>query len=203
MRKIAIYGGSFNPPHIGHLNAARSFFRQTGADELIIIPSFIPPHKECIDFASAEDRLNMCRLNFQGIEGTSVSDIEISRGGKSYTYITLEKFYRPDTELYFLVGTDMLLTLDEWMHPEKILKYAILCYVRREADEAISDKISDSISSLELKYGCKIMKINAEVNEISSTEIRDAIKRGLDTSSYILPEVFDYILKNRVYFDEN
>ncbi|MBQ2738388.1 MAG: nicotinate (nicotinamide) nucleotide adenylyltransferase [Clostridia bacterium] len=200
MRKIAIYGGSFNPPHIGHLNAARSFLKHTGAEKLVVIPSFIPPHKECSDFASAEDRLNMCRLNFLGIEEAEISDIEIARGGKSYTYVTLQELSCSECELYFLVGTDMLLTLDKWMHPEIILKCATLCYVRREQDEALTGEIFACIAALEEKYGVKIMKIDADVKEISSTEIREAIRCGTDISSYILPEVFDYIRQNRVYF---
>ena len=125
--KILIYGGSFNPPHKGHRDAAAFAAQKLKADKLLIIPDCQPPHKEMERGApSPEQRLEMCRLAFAGVRGALVSDIEIRRGGKSYTSDTLralrEKY--PDAELWLLVGFDMFRTLHEWHEAGYILATA-------------------------------------------------------------------------------
>ena len=133
MTKIGIYGGTFSPPHIGHIGAAKSFGREVELDEILIMPDFLPPHKQ-FDFEATEnDRLEMCRRAFCGIDKVTVSDLEIKRGGTSYTSVTLEELSAPNRELYFLCGTDMFLTLDKWRRPEVIFKLATICCIRRES----------------------------------------------------------------------
>ena len=110
-RRVGIYGGTFNPPHNGHVGAAEAFCRGALLDELIIMPDFLPPHKEIDKAVSADERLKMCELAFSHIEKARVSDMEIRRGGRSYTSVTLEELSSPDVDLYFLCGTDMILTI--------------------------------------------------------------------------------------------
>ena len=114
MTRIGIYGGTFSPPHNGHLAAARAFMEQMWLDILYVIPAAIPPHKQMAEPVSAADRLEMCRRAFAGMEGVYVSDMEIRRGGKSYTVDTLRELSGDDRRLFLLCGTDMVLTLDEW-----------------------------------------------------------------------------------------
>ncbi len=199
MKRIAIYGGSFNPPHIGHLRAAQRFIEETKADSLVIMPSFIPPHKFQADFASVTDRIQMCRLTFESIPLAVVSDAEILRGGKSYTYLTLEELSEDDTELYFLVGTDMLLTMDSWMCPDRIFKHCTVCYIRREDDIGMKKEIDEYVFYLSRKYNAEIIEISADVTELSSTEIRDRARRGEDISALVVPAVSQYISSKRVY----
>ena len=125
MTRIGIFGGTFSPPHNGHLQAAKAFMEQMWLDILYVIPTALPPHKEMEIPVSAQHRLEMCRLAFSGMEGVYVSDMEIQRGGKSYTVETLRELTGEDRRLFFLCGTDMMLTLDRWREPEEIFK---LCY---------------------------------------------------------------------------
>lgn len=198
MKKIGIYGGTFSPPHNGHVGAARAFAEALSLDELLIIPTFTPPHKVFCAEASAEERLEMSRIAFADIPNACVSDIEIRRGGKSYTYLTLEELTGADRELYLLCGTDMLLTLDEWKFAERIFGLATICYVRRESDEAIDIAIKAKLREYENRYSARITEISCNVVEVSSTELRAAIAKG--QYSELLPSgVLKFIEERGLY----
>ena len=134
MERIGIYGGSFSPPHNGHLSAARLLLEEAGVDRLFILPAGVPPHKTLDPDESPEHRLAMTRLAFADLPRTEVSDWEMTRSGKSYTVLTLEHFSAPDRQLVLLVGTDMFLTLDRWYRAEDIFALAEIVCVRRELD---------------------------------------------------------------------
>lgn len=152
MTRIGIYGGSFSPPHNGHIKAAEAFLEQMWLDFLFVIPAAIPPHKAPPD-VSAEDRLNMTRLAFSGMEGVYVSDMELLRRGPSYTVDTLRELYGEDKRLFLLLGTDMVLTLDEWKDPEEIFKLSYPVYARREKDKILDEKILAKLALYKEKYG--------------------------------------------------
>ena len=196
MRRVGIYGGTFNPPHVGHIEAAKAFITQAKLDTLIIMPAFIPPHKQTDNLVNCDDRLEMCRLAFGNIPNTEISDIEISRGGKSYTYLTLQELASDDTELYFLCGTDMILTMDTWKNPEVIFSLAKICYIRRENDNAISELLIEKCGGYFQKYGADIIQINTEAIEISSSEIR--AEDGI-WDRYLTANVIDYIRNQGLY----
>ena len=198
-KKLGIYGGTFSPPHIGHIRAAESFVKEISPDELWIIPDFLPPHKQIDNDATAEDRLNMCRLAFSHVENATVSDIEIKRGGKSYTAITLTELTSPERDLYFLCGTDMLLTLDTWYDFKTIFRLATICYVRRESDALLTERIDERVKEYKEKYGARIIPVKADVIEISSSEMRAKIKNGEPLSDYLTPEVVAYIKEKGLY----
>lgn len=196
MRRVGIYGGTFNPPHVGHIEAAKAFITQAKLDTLIIMPAFIPPHKQTDNLVNCDDRLEMCRLAFGNIPNTEISDLEISRGGKSYTYLTLQELASDDTELYFLCGTDMILTMDTWKNPEIIFTLAKICYIRRESDNAISELLIEKCRDYFQKYGADIIQINTEAIEISSSEIR--AEDGI-WDRYLTANVIDYIRNQGLY----
>ena len=117
-KRVGIFGGTFNPPHIGHVEAAKAFVENACLDSLIIMPAFIPPHKEYDSIVTCEERLEMCKIAFKDVDKATVSDLEISRGGKSYTYLTLQELTSDEVELYFLCGTDMIISMDTWKNPD-------------------------------------------------------------------------------------
>lgn len=197
-RRVGVYGGTFNPPHVAHVRAAESFARAVQLDELIIIPANLPPHKEFSGTVTPEERLEMTGLAFADLKCACVSDIEIKRGGKSYTVDTLRELSSDDVELYFLCGTDMLLTLDSWYMPEEIFKLATICYVRREADVVTAKALSEKEKEYKIRFGAGVLAIDMDVIEISSTEIRAALASGKHTE--LIPEsVLDYIRARGLY----
>ena len=198
MKRLGVYGGTFSPPHIGHVGAARAFFDALSLDELLIIPTAIPPHKEFTDTTSAEDRLEMCRIAFSEIDGAHVSDMEIRRGGKSYTYLTLEELWEKDTALYFLCGTDMILTFDLWRNFQRIFELATVCYARRESDAENTEKIARKVLEYKERYGAEIIEIDHRVREVSSTDIRARIVSG-EPCDMLCPTVAEYISKRGLY----
>ena len=195
-RRVGIFGGTFNPPHIGHIEAAKAFVSEAELDELLIIPAFIPPHKEYLSSVGCDERLEMCRLAFSDIEKTKISDIEIARGGKSYTYLTLQELSDEDVELYLLCGTDMILTMDAWKNPDVIFSLCTICYIRRESLADITNMIEAKCKEYVECYNADILPIISDVIEISSSEIRQGNK---DISRYLKKEVLDYVIEKGLY----
>ena len=137
--KIGIYGGTFDPPHLGHMEAARAALEQMNLDRLIIIPDCEPPHKDLVeDAATPQQRLEMVALMADGLgPRAEASDLEIRREGKSYTADTVEELHEqfPEDELWLLMGTDMFLTVQNWYQPERIFQYAgVAAFARSEED---------------------------------------------------------------------
>ena len=142
--KIAIFGGTFNPVHNEHVELVKAAIKELSLDKLFIVPTFAPPHKNVVP-APAEDRLNMLKLAFSGVDKAEISDFELKNGGKSYSYVTAEHFsgLYPEAKLYFLVGDDMLTDFKTWRFPERILDVAELAVFGREnftADYAAEEK---------------------------------------------------------------
>lgn len=197
--RVGIYGGTFAPIHNGHVRAAKAFMEQMKLDYLFIIPAYLPPHKQIDASDDPLYRLKMCELAFEGTDGIVISDCEILRGGKSYTYDTLKELERPDTRLFLLLGTDMVLTFDTWYRFEDILKMCYPVYMRRENDPLIGNRIVAKITEYYKKYGVMFRKIIADPIEISSTDIRRAVKEGKDISRYVPAKVEKFIKENGLY----
>lgn len=201
MKRLGIYGGSFNPIHIGHIKAANAFYDEMKLDELIIMPTAVSPFKTDDPDNDPRERLKMVNAAFENSDrNIIVSDYEIEKGGKSYTYLTLEHFSSPENELYFLMGTDMLLSLDGWKNPDIILKLATVCHIRREDVDPETEKaIEEARSRYEKEYNAKIIDLVSEPFEVSSTEIRNAVKEGKSISGLVTPEVEEIIKKDKLY----
>ena len=200
--RVGIFGGTFAPIHNGHVAAAKAFMEQMKLDYLYIIPTCIPPHKQIDEYDDPHYRMKMCELAFADVDGVVISDIEIKRGGRSYTYDTLTELSRPDTRLFFMCGTDMVLSFDTWYRYEDILKLCYPVYIRRENDPIISARIISKITEYYQKYGVMFRRIVTEPIEISSTKIRRRVMNGEDISSLVPKRVADFITANQLYRKE-
>ena len=199
--RIGIYGGSFSPIHNGHIRALKAFLDQMQLDFVYVIPTYIPPHKQTSGVIDSRHRLKTCELALEGMDGVVVSDIEIARGGTSYTVDTLRSLYREENRLFLLMGTDMMLTLDTWREPEEIFRLCYPVYMRRENDKANDALSFKKISEYLSKYGKVVRRIMADPIEISSTEIRRRLSKGDDVSAYLPEKVIDYIKENQLFTD--
>ncbi len=198
--KIGIYGGTFDPPHNGHVHACRAFYNAFDMDKLFVIPNAIPPHKERHSKTTNEYRLEMTRLAFEGIgDKIEVSDIELKRAGKSYTKYTIEHFVDCGAdEILLLCGTDMFVTFDTWYDFEYIFKNATIVCIRREDDKSLGDLILEKYEQYKRLYDAKIEFINVEAIEASSSEIRGSVDS--QKAKELLPKaVFDFIIEKGLY----
>lgn len=196
MKKIAIYGGSFDPPHKGHKLLAENLASVCGAGKVIIIPTALSPFKNSSS-ATAEDRLNMCKLFFKE-DLFQISDIEIKRGGKSYTVDTLTqiKEENPDAELFLFMGDDMLLSFNKWYKHEEILKLAtIVCACRTENLQELNN-MKAFVKNI-LKAEDRVIICESVPFEISSTEIRSSLKVGVNNG--LSEDVYNYIVAKGLY----
>ena len=199
MLRVGIYGGAFAPIHKGHVEAAKAFMSQMWLDVLFVIPTGLSPHKEMDNSASAEDRIEMCRLAFRNVEGVIVSDMEIRRGGKSYSIDTLREMSGEDRRLFMLCGTDMMLTLGDWDDADEIFKLCYPVYIRREEDRSLDAKIIEKNTEYFEKYGKYVIKLDSPVVDMSSSEIRKRIRNNEDISDYVDSEVLKYMQEKGLY----
>lgn len=197
--KIAIYGGSFNPPHCGHVEAARTIADTLKPDKLLIIPASIPPHKELAEGSpDAEERLLLAKMAFAEIPGAEVCDIEIRREGRSYSADTLEQLMGiyPGAEFIFAMGTDMLLSFEEWYRYRFLLENMTLAvFCRNEGEDA---EIQRHAEYLKNEYGARIIGINHEPRPMSSTDLRDMLPRRMG-ASWIPESVYAHIIRTGDY----
>ena len=200
--RIGIFGGTFAPVHNGHVEAAKAFMEQMKLDYLYIIPACIPPHKQVDPSDDPIYRLKMCELAFSDIDGVLISDLEIKRGGKSSTYDTLVELSRPDARLFFMCGTDMVLTFDTWYRAEDLFKLCYPVYVRRENDPIMTQRIVEKINGYYQKYGVMFRRIITEPITLSSTQIRNKVAVGEDISDFVPKTVERFIKENGLYRKE-
>lgn len=196
--KIGVFGGTFNPIHNSHIYVANEYARQLGLDRMVIVPSFIPPHKKAENLASGQDRLEMCRLATQELPLFHVTEFEINQQGKSYTYKTLrhvqEKY--PGSELYLIMGGDMFMTVQDWRLAHEIFRMATLCGAQREKGELTMMEIHKQVLE---NQGARCMLISMDAQPLSSTQVRRMILNGEDVSHLLHPAVWDYILTHCLY----
>ncbi len=200
--RVGIFGGTFNPIHKGHEEAACAFFKCVNPDKLFVIPTKIPPHKAIKGDDDPEIRLEMAKRAFsekKEYKGKiEVSDIEIRSEGKSYTYYTLQKIKEMGfDEIYLYCGTDMLLSFDTWFRFGDILSECTLAYASRL--ESDCKEAREKIKMLRERYGARILEIPLSPIEISSSEIRDMIRAGRDASAFLSPCVKDFISERGLY----
>ena len=197
--KIAIYGGTFNPPHRGHVESLQAVYEQAKPDRVLVIPASIPPHKElAAGSPDAEERLELTRLAFKELPYAEVTDMELTRTGKSYTSDTVAELLRkyPDAELMLAMGTDMFLSFETWHEYRYLIdNVTMLVFARREGED---EKIFKYGEYLESKYGAKINYIMHDPLPISSSEIRRLLpmRRGRELRP---GAVFARIVKNGDY----
>ncbi len=197
--RLGIYGGSFNPPHVGHAAAVRAAQCEAKLDEVLIIPAAMPPHKRLASGSpDAEERLELCRLAFGDMPGVTVSDIELRREGKSYTVDTVRALREenPEAELCLLVGTDMLRTFDEWREFETILADVTLLATARDDDEL--ETVREHAGRLQREYSARVEVIETPPLPLSSTQIRRLLpeRHGVE---FLAATVYARVIQKRLY----
>jgi nicotinate-nucleotide adenylyltransferase len=201
-RTLGILGGSFNPPHLGHLELARQARAELGAELVTLMPAAVAPYKSQADDPGPRHRLAMAALLTAGSSGLSACELELKRGGPSYTVDTLRELHasHPGTELTFIAGADTVLTLASWREPEALLELARLAVAARGAAsrEGVSAAVA-SISPAAGAAGTRITFLNMAPVEISSSDVRRRAARGEPLAQLVGAAVADYIAEHRLY----
>lgn len=206
--KIGIYGGTFDPPHLGHMEAAKAALDQLGLDRLIIIPDHEPPHKGLpTDAASPQQRLEMARLMADGIgPRAEASDLELKREGKSYTADTVEELHQqfPEDELWLLMGTDMFLTVQNWYQPERIFQYAGVAGFSRHHEDT-GEMFEEQSQYLAERFHARTTIVQLpQIHEIASRDLRRMLASewtggNVDPAQYLWEPVYGYILREGLF----
>ena len=191
MPSLGILGGTFNPPHVAHLVCARAALDQLGLDRVALVPVAAPPHKPLPDDPGPEVRLELCRRAAAGDERLEVCDIEVRRGGPSYTVDTLEEIHarRPEHELTFIAGGDMAASLPEWREPERVLELARFAVAEREGAER--EEIERRIAGLRGRE--RVVYLDLPPIDVSSSEVRRRVAAGEPIDELVSPAVKAYI----------
>lgn len=192
-KRVGIFGGAFDPPHLGHIRLADLCSERLGLEELLIVPSYHSPHKPT-PLTDYEDRLEMCRLAFTK-KIYSVSDIERRLGGIGYSIDMLRSvkpLYQKGTKFFLIIGSDMLFSFKEWFKYESILKECTVVAAAREEDSYTD------MCEFAAELG-RVRVLNLPVTELSSTEIRERVKRGEDTREQLPRAVYEYIKEGKIY----
>ena len=195
MKNIGMFGGSFNPPHNGHLIVCQAVLDQVGLDKIIFIPSAIPPHKLDMRLAPAEMRLEMVKLATVGNPGFDVSDIELRRGGTSYTVDTLKGLQQqhPDSQLHLLIGADNWVDFETWRMPDQIMQLAQIVVMTRPGF---------AIERFAHRYGRRVRFGDVPNIGISGTMIRLNIKSGRSVKYLVPPQVEHFLDQHALYHEK-
>ncbi len=195
--RLGILGGTFNPPHLGHLICAQEAQLELSLERVVLVPTRIPPHKSVVQEPGVEHRLALCRAAVRGDERLAVSDLEVGRDGPSYTVDTLEELKRqdPDNELFFIVGGDVAAGLPDWRAPERVLELATLAVAgRRGTPRAAVQGALDRLPGGERSRFFKMPRIG-----VSSTCIRERVRAGAPIRYLVPPAVSAYIHEHGLY----
>ncbi len=199
MNKIGIMGGTFNPIHNGHLFLAENAREYTGLDKVLFMPSKNPPHKELMSRVSEQERTDMIRLAIGDNPYFEFSDFELQREGYTYTADTLTLLHQenPGLQYFFIVGTDSLFQMQNWMRPETIFQYCTVLAAGREHVE--ENKILKHIDYLKNIFHADIQYVKMPIIDISSEHIRSRLAAGESVKYYLPDSVIQYISKNKLY----
>lgn len=190
MSKVGIFGGTFDPIHLGHLITAQSVREIRNLEKIIFIPAFISPHKSDVKTTSAEDRSNMIKLAIDGIPFFDYSDIEIKKGGVSYTIDTLKELKKIYDELEIIIGYDNIFTFHTWKEPDEIMKMAKIVVLKRRSSHP---------PEFEDEYYKRAVFVQTRGIEISATDIRERVKYEMPINFLVPPAVMEYIYKHKLY----
>ena len=197
--KLGILGGTFNPPHIGHLVCAQAAHDQLGLDRVVLMPAGQPPHKRVASDPGAEARFELCRRAIDGDERFEVSRLEVERAGRSYTVDTLSALHdaHPEDDLTFIVGGDMARSLPSWREPETVLSLATLAVAERAGSER--DEIRGELRALPAATRERVRFFEMPRIDVSSSLVRERVADGRPIR-YLVPDaVVDAIEQNGWY----
>ncbi|SHH63406.1 nicotinate-nucleotide adenylyltransferase [Sporobacter termitidis DSM 10068] len=197
--RLGIYGGTFNPPHIGHVGAAAAAAGQLGLDALLVVPAGVPPHKALPPGSpSGEDRMALARLSFAALPYAQVTDAELRKEGVSYTVETVGALagQYPGAEVFLIMGTDMYLTLETWKDAARLLACVTPAVLSRGSED--DGRIAAYAGQLEKIFGTTTASINNDIVDISSTQLRELLP-GRAGADFIEGPAYAYIIKKRLY----
>ncbi len=198
MKRLGLFGGTFNPIHLGHVGLALGAAKALELEKVLLMPAKTPPHKEAPDLAQGHHRLAMCRLAAQGHPVLQVSDLELRRSQPSFTVTTLERLRElyPGTRLYLIIGGDMLLSFETWRRWQDILTLATLCAAPRTPGQyqALAQN-----RPLFARRGIPFILLQNPVLEMSSTQIRQNIRQRQSLDGLLDSRVAEYIARHRLY----
>ncbi len=195
--KIAIFGGSFNPIHNGHIRVAEYALKECGLNRIIFLPNATPPHKNNAEIISAVHRFNMVSLAIEGSKSFEISDYEMNLETPSYTINTIRHFKKIyDADIFFIIGADSLYTLNQWKQYNDLVNECFFIVADRNCREG-SNLLKEAQNHLE--KGGKIKLIKMPKIDITSSFVRDKLSKGEDVSRYLPKKVNDYIMKNGLY----
>lgn len=214
LKRIGLFGGTFNPIHFGHLRAAQEVLESFALDKIIFIPSAVPPHKQASDLADAEDRLAMIRLATQNCPQFEASDVEIRRSGHSYTIDTVRYFrsLMPDSRLYFMIGSDAFWEIDSWKsykelfllisfiimtRPGSAEKYAIGHYLKTKISQRYCFSESENVCIHPEKQ--PVFGMSGSFLDISSTQIRALIYKKKSIRFLVPEDVGNFIARRKLF----
>ncbi len=195
-KKTGLFGGTFNPPHIGHLLIAKNITEEFNLDKIIFIPANIPPHKQSEHIIDAKHRMNMVKLLIESEPDFIVSDFEIKKADISYTIDTIKYFKSElaDEELYFIVGSDNFFYIETWKDYKNLINIInFILYTRRNFTK---DKILEKHRKI---INEKIFWAKSQMLDISASEIRIKIRNGENCKEDVGEKVWEYIVKNNLY----
>lgn len=195
--RIGILGGTFNPPHLGHLVAAQEAYRELDLDRVVLIPAGIPPHKPVDDEPGPEHRLELCRLAVGDDERFSVSDLELRREGPSFTVDTLKtlRTQSPSDDLFLILGGDIAAGLPRWHEPERVLELATVAIAKRRGTAKAA--VQDALAQLKGGEGARFFQMPRI--GISSTMVRRRVRAGQPIRYFVPDGVMHYIETHRLY----
>jgi nicotinate-nucleotide adenylyltransferase len=195
--RVGILGGTFNPPHLGHLVCAQEAYLQFELDLVTLMPARIPPHKPVEDEPGVEHRFELCRLAVSGDERMTVSELETMRPGPSYTVDTLQELHKrdPDSELFLIVGGDVAAGLPQWREPKRVLELATLAVAKRSGtSRSRVQRALDELGGVAREQFFRMPRIG-----VSSTLVRRRVRAG-QPIRYLVPEaVAGYIEREALY----
>lgn len=199
MGNIAILGGTFNPIHNGHLQMAQYVYKTGMYDEILFMPTNIPPHKTLENLPEAHHRLKMCELAIDGIKEFKTSDYELNRDGLTYTFDTMTNLKKddPDNKYSLIIGFDSLMQITKWYRYKELLKICPLVVINRPGYS--TSQVKQQIQDLTVQFGANINYIEMPESPISSTMIRNRIQMGQDISEYVPEKVDQYIRAHKLY----
>ena len=192
---VAIYGGTFDPVHLGHTQMVKTALEEFNLSELVIVPNANPPHKKDAYITDFSHRYNMLSLAFDGLDKVTISDYEKDRGVYSYSVDTMRHFrsvYGEDT--YFIIGADSLLSIHTWYDSAALLKENRFIVFRRNGDSTLLEAV-DSYK----KEGYRIYLSDMPKIDISSTDVRNTLLSGQSADRFLHPKVCEYIKAHSLY----
>lgn len=197
--RIGILGGTFDPVHIGHVSLGTAAISEANLEKLIVVPAYIQPFKQGKRVTDDEHRVAMTRLAFENIPKSEISTLEIDRMRISYTFDTLSELKKqyPNKELFFITGTDSFMQVDSWYKGVELLEN--FSFIVSSRPGYMEDELNEKIKSYQALYGTQILKLAAQMPDISSTDIREAYRKGESISSMVPEAVERYIIENGLY----